>query len=191
MKKNILVTGGLGFIGSNFIKYIFKNSPEYQIINLDKVTYAANISNLIDLPNSFYRHIKGDICDKAILDNVFKEFNFDYVVNFAAETHVDRSIMGGAEFVQTNTNGTYTLLDCAREYGVERFLQVSTDEVYGELSWEHDRRVNEEDSMRPTNPYSASKAAAEESQAGRAASLAAASTRRPRALHRARRRQAP
>ena len=116
MKKNILVTGGFGFIGSNFIKYIFKNSTEFKIVNLDKITYAANIANLIDLPDSFHVHIKGDICDKETLKKLFKEFNFDYVVNFAAESHVDRSIDDPSEFINTNIMGTYRLLEAALNF---------------------------------------------------------------------------
>ena len=165
MKKNILVTGGLGFIGSNFIKYIFKNSPEYQIINLDKVTYAANISNLIDLPNSFYRHIKGDICDKAILDNVFKEFNFDYVVNFAAESHVDRSIDDPSQFINTNIIGTYALLEASLNFFRQgykkdfKFIHISTDEVYGSLS--KNDYFYEDTPYDPSSPYSSSKASSD------------------------------
>ena len=165
MKKNILITGGLGFIGSNFIKFIFKNSPEYQIINLDKVTYAANISNLIDLPNSFYRHIKGDICDKVILDKVFKEFNFDYVVNFAAESHVDRSIDDPSQFINTNIIGTYALLEASLNFFRQgnkkdfKFVHISTDEVYGSLS-KHDY-FYEDTPYDPSSPYSSSKASSD------------------------------
>ena len=130
--KTLLVTGGCGFIGSNFVQYMLDKYSDYRIINLDKLTYAGNLANLMAVEDDArYRFVEGDICDAEVVEPLVQDA--DYVVNFAAETHVDRSIMGGAEFVQTNTNGTYTLLDCAREYGVERFLQVSTDEVYGSI----------------------------------------------------------
>ena len=165
MKKNILVTGGFGFIGSNFIKYIFKNSTEFKVVNLDKVTYAANIENLIDLPDSFHRHIKGDICDKETLKKLFKEFNFDYVVNFAAESHVDRSIDDPSEFINTNIMGTYRLLEAALNFfrlGNKKkfkFIHISTDEVYGSLG-ENDY-FYENTPYDPSSPYSSSKASSD------------------------------
>ena len=165
MKKNILVTGGFGFIGSNFIKYIFKNSTEFKVVNLDKITYAANITNLIDLPDSFHRHIKGDICDKETLKKLFKEFNFDYVVNFAAESHVDRSIDDPSEFINTNIMGTYRLLEAALNFfrlGNKKkfkFIHISTDEVYGSLG-ENDY-FYENTPYDPSSPYSSSKASSD------------------------------
>ena len=165
MKKNILVTGGFGFIGSNFIKYIFKNSTEFKVVNLDKITYAANITNLIDLPDSFHRHIKGDICDKETLKKLFKEFNFDYVVNFAAESHVDRSIDDPTEFINTNIMGTYRLLEAALNFfrlGNKKkfkFIHISTDEVYGSLG-ENDY-FYENTPYDPSSPYSSSKASSD------------------------------
>ena len=130
--KTMLITGGCGFIGSNYIRYVLSEETEWQVINLDKLTYAGNLDNLSNLANNLrYRFVHGDICDVDIVQPLVDEA--DVVINFAAETHVDRSIMGGAEFVQTNINGTYTLLECARVCGVERFLQVSTDEVYGSI----------------------------------------------------------
>ena len=124
--KTLLVTGGCGFIGSNYIRYVLSKEAEWQVINLDKITYAGNPENLSDIVNDArYRFVHGDICSVEVVMPLVDEA--DVVINFAAETHVDRSIMGGAEFVQTNINGTYTLLECARVCGVERFLQVSTD----------------------------------------------------------------
>jgi dTDP-glucose 4,6-dehydratase len=155
--KTILITGGCGFIGSNFVRYVFAKYPEYQLVNLDKLTYAGNPQNLIDLEGETrYRFVRGDICDAQVVEPLVAEA--DFVVNFAAETHVDRSIMGGAEFVQTNINGTYTLLDCAHQQGVERFLQVSTDEVYGSIA---EGEWTEEWPLEPRSPYAASKASAE------------------------------
>ena len=155
--KTLLVTGGCGFIGSNYIRYVLSKEAEWQVINLDKITYAGNPENLSDIVNDArYRFVHGDICSVEVVRPLVDEA--DVVINFAAETHVDRSIMGGAEFVQTNINGTYTLLECARVCGVERFLQVSTDEVYGSIAegvW------TEEWPLDPRSPYSASKASAE------------------------------
>ena len=165
MKKNILVTGGFGFIGSNFIKYIYKNSTEFKVVNLDKITYAANIANLNDLPDSFHRHIKGDICDRETLKKLFKEFNFDYVVNFAAESHVDRSIDDPSEFINTNIMGTYRLLEAALNFfrlGNKKnfkFIHISTDEVYGSLG-ENDY-FYENTPYDPSSPYSSSKASSD------------------------------
>ncbi len=155
--KTMLVTGGCGFIGSNFVRYVLAKYPDYHVINLDKLTYAGNPANLTDIENDErYRFVLGDICDAQVVEPLVKKA--DYIVNFAAETHVDRSILGGAEFVQTNVNGTYALLDCAREYGIERFLQVSTDEVYGSID---EGEWTEEWPLEPRSPYSASKASAE------------------------------
>ena len=155
--KTILVTGGCGFIGSNFVRYILGKYPEYRVINLDKLTYAGNLANLIGVEDGDrYNFVQGDICDIGLVGPLVRDA--DIVVNFAAETHVDRSIMGGTEFIQTNIHGTYVLLDCARESGVERFLQVSTDEVYGSID---EGMWTEEWPLEPRSPYSASKASAE------------------------------
>ena len=155
--KTMLVTGGCGFIGSNYIRYILSQETEWQVINLDKLTYAGNLGNLSNLADNLrYRFVHGDICNVDIVQPLVDEA--DVVINFAAETHVDRSIMGGAEFVQTNINGTYTLLECARVCGVERFLQISTDEVYGSIE---EGLWTEEWPLDPRSPYSASKASAE------------------------------
>ena len=155
--KTVLVTGGCGFIGSNFVRYMLGKYLDYEVVNLDKLTYAGNPENLADVAgDARYRFVQGDICDVEVGAPLVEAA--DFVVNFAAETHVDRSIMGGAEFVQTNINGTYALLDCAREHGVERFLQVSTDEVYGSID---EGEWTEEWPLEPRSPYSASKASAE------------------------------
>ena len=155
--KTLLITGGCGFIGSNFIHYALAKYPEYRVVNLDKLTYAGNPANLIDLADDGrYRFVEGDICDSATVGPLVAEA--DIVVNFAAESHVDRSIMGGAEFVKTNFNGTYTLLDSAVEHGIERFHQISTDEVYGSID---EGAWTEEWPLAPRNPYSSTKASAE------------------------------
>jgi len=155
--QRILVTGGCGFIGTNYIRYVLEKYPDYRVINLDKLTYAGNPANLSDVADDpRYRFVKGDICDEATVDPLVAEV--DAVVNFAAESHVDRSILGGADFVQTDVYGTYVLLEAARRHGVERFHQISTDEVYGSLesgAW------TEASPLEPRNPYSASKASAE------------------------------
>ncbi len=157
--NRILVTGGCGFIGSNFIHYLLDRYPAYSVINLDKLTYAGNPGNLAAVESDpRYRFVLGDICDSAIVDPLVREA--DAVVNFAAESHVDRSILGGVEFVQTNACGTCVLLESARQHGVERFHQISTDEVYGSLAAEEEAWT-EESPMAPRNPYSASKASAE------------------------------
>lgn len=155
--KTLLVTGGCGFIGSNFIHYALAKYPDYRVINIDKLTYAGNQANLANLADDMrYRFVEGDICDRPTVDALVAKA--DVVINFAAESHVDRSIMGGAEFVQTNFNGTYELLESAREHGVERFHQISTDEVYGSID---EGAWIEEWPLAPRNPYSATKASAE------------------------------
>ena len=157
MSKTLLVTGGSGFIGSNFVRYILQDRDDYRVINLDKLTYAGNPANLRDFDeDERYRFVHGDICDVALVDSLVGEC--DGIINFAAESHVDRSIMAGAEFVQTDVYGTYVLLEAARQHGIERFHQISTDEVYGSLS---EGAWDEEFPMEPRNPYSASKASAE------------------------------
>ena len=155
--KTFLITGGCGFIGSNFIHYLLAKYPDYRVVNLDKLTYAGNPANLASLADDIrYRFVEGDICDRTAVDALVAEA--DMIVNFAAESHVDRSIMGGAEFVHTNFNGTYELLESAKEHGVERFHQISTDEVYGSID---EGAWTEEWPLAPRNPYSATKASAE------------------------------
>ncbi|MBD5423660.1 MAG: dTDP-glucose 4,6-dehydratase [Allobaculum sp.] len=159
----ILVTGGAGFIGSNFVNYMVNAYPEDEIINLDALTYAGNLENLKeveDKPN--YKFIKGDIADRKFIFDLFEKERPDVVVNFAAESHVDRSIEDPEIFVKTNVMGTTTLLDAAKEYGVKRYHQVSTDEVYGDLPLDRpDLFFTEETPLHTSSPYSSSKAAAD------------------------------
>ena len=157
--KTLLITGGAGFIGSNFIHYIARKYPEYKIINLDKLTYAGNLENLRDIENNpNYKFIKGDIADRKIIDEIFKSRNIDAIINFAAESHVDRSIEDPGVFIRTDIYGTYVLLEAARKYNSKIFLQISTDEVYGSIE---DGSFAEDDALKPSSPYSASKAGAE------------------------------
>lgn len=160
---NVLVTGGAGFIGSNFVFHMLKEHPTYRIICLDALTYAGNLSTLdpvMDNPN--FRFVKGDITDRELVDKLFKEEKFDFVVNFAAESHVDRSIEDPGIFLKTNILGTQVLMDASRKYGVKRFHQVSTDEVYGDLPLDRpDLFFTEETPIHTSSPYSASKASAD------------------------------
>lgn len=159
----IIVTGGAGFIGSNFIFYMLKKYQNYRIICLDKLTYAGNLSTLssiMDSPN--FRFVKADICDRQAVCKVFEEEHPDIVVNFAAESHVDRSIENPGVFLQTNIMGTATLMDACRKYGIQRFHQVSTDEVYGDLPLDRPELLFTEDTpIHTSSPYSSSKAAAD------------------------------
>jgi dTDP-glucose 4,6-dehydratase len=158
--KNILVTGGAGFIGSNFLHYMLKTHPEYSFINFDKLTYAGNLENLKSIEtNKNYRFVKGDICDKQKVASTIEEFHIDAVIHFAAESHVDRSIVGAAVFIETNVLGTQTLLEAVKGKGIERFLQVSTDEVYGSLG--EVGKFTEATPLHPNSPYAASKASAD------------------------------
>jgi len=151
---NILVTGGLGFIGSNFIRHMLGKYKEYKIINLDKQTYAGNPDNLKDIENNpNYSFVLGDICDPSVVDKVMQKA--DRVVHFAAESHVDRSIEDASAFVRTNILGTFTLLESARKYDVSRFIHISTDEVYGSRER---GSFKEKDILTPSSPYSSSKA---------------------------------
>lgn len=161
--KNILITGGAGFIGSNFIHYMLDKYKDYKIINLDKLTYAANLNNLKDIEDSKnYKFIQGDISDKDFIFKLFENEKFDFIVNFAAESHVDNSILNPEIFTVTNILGTQVLLDACRIYNVERFHQISTDEVYGSLPLE-DKNIlfTENTPLNPSSPYSASKASAD------------------------------
>ena len=149
---NIIVTGGAGFIGSNFVQHMVNKYPDYEIINLDLLTYAGNLENLKpveDKPN--YRFIKGDIADRAFIFKLFEEEKPDVVVNFAAESHVDRSIEDPGVFLQTNIIGTATMMDACRKYGIQRYHQVSTDEVYGDLALDDPARFTEETPYRPSS----------------------------------------
>ena len=154
----LLVTGGLGFIGSNFIRHHLVHFPQDRILNLDKITYAGNPENLRDVErNVHYRFHQGDIADRSCVKKIFDEFRPEIVVNFAAESHVDRSILDSEDFIRTNVVGIQVLLDQAKTSGVKRFMQVSTDEVYGSLG--PSGFFTEKSPLHPNNPYSASKAA--------------------------------
>ena len=156
----LLVTGGCGFIGANFIRWQLSTYADQKIVNLDALTYAGNLENLADAASdSRYAFEHGDICDRAFVDRVLKDHKSDLVVNFAAESHVDRSILDSGPFVRTNIVGTQVLMDACRAAGVQKYLQVSTDEVYGSLGAEG--FFTEETPLAPNSPYSASKAAAD------------------------------
>ncbi|MCL0036181.1 dTDP-glucose 4,6-dehydratase [Dehalococcoidia bacterium] len=155
----ILVTGGAGFIGSNFVCYLLREHPDWEVTNLDKLTYAGNLENLGDVEgNPGYHFVKGDITDRELVDKLLGQ-GFDVVVNFAAESHVDRSILDSSPFIRTNVQGTQVLLEGARQHKVKLFLQVSTDEVYGSLG--APGKFTEESPLLPNSPYAASKAAAD------------------------------
>jgi len=160
---NILVTGGAGFIGSNFIFYMLDQHPDYRIVCLDALTYAGNLKTLEPvMDNDNFRFVKGDIGDREFIFDLFAEEDFDIVVNFAAESHVDRSIEDPGVFLETNIMGTQVLMDACREYGIVRFHQVSTDEVYGDLPLDKPELMfTEETSITTSSPYSASKASAD------------------------------
>jgi dTDP-glucose 4,6-dehydratase len=158
--KKILVTGGAGFIGANFVRMVLDEHPECLVVNLDKLTYAGNLGNLDGyLDREQHIFVKGDICDDALVAKLINEHHIDWIVNFAAESHVDRSIIGPKVFIDTNVSGTLTLLQAAREKKIEKFLQVSTDEVYGSLG--ADGMFTETTPLSPNSPYSASKASAD------------------------------
>lgn len=154
-----MVTGGAGFIGSNFVHYLLEKYPDYRVLVFDKLTYAGNLANLADLAgNPRYHFVRGDICDAEAVRAAIRQYDIDTIVNFAAETHVDRSIMDADAFIRTDIYGTYVLLEAVKEFGLERFHQVSTDEVYGEVL---EGSSVETDPLRPRSPYAASKAGAE------------------------------
>lgn len=169
MMKKVLVTGGAGFIGSNFVHLILKEYTDIEIINLDKLTYAGNLDSLEEISqNGRYTFVEGDICDAVLVTKIFAEYRPDAVVHFAAESHVDRSIDGPGEFVRTNINGTFNLLECARKHWNSlceesqksfRFIHISTDEVYGTLG--ESGYFTEETPYAPNSPYSASKASSD------------------------------
>lgn len=155
----ILVTGGAGFIGSNFIRHLLGTEPTFRVANLDKLTYAGNLENLTGVERDFrYRFIKGSICDAVLVDRLLQD-GFDVLINFAAESHVDRSIQDARLFAETNVLGTQILLDACRRHRIGRMVQVSTDEVYGSLG--PSGRFTEESPVSPNSPYAASKAAAD------------------------------
>jgi dTDP-glucose 4,6-dehydratase len=169
---DVLITGGAGFIGSNFIPSFLENNPFYNVINIDKLTYAGSLENLVEVEkHSRYQFIEGDICDKALVSNIFNKHRINAVIHFAAESHVDNSIESPETFIKTNVNGTFNLLECARQYWMEtpnqpkeefkkaRFHHISTDEVYGTLG--ETGLFTENTPYAPNSPYSASKAASD------------------------------
>jgi dTDP-glucose 4,6-dehydratase len=158
--QNLLVTGGAGFIGSNFVRYLLETYPPYVVVNLDKLTYAGNLENLDKVAgNPHYRFVKGDICDRGLVESIVEQHRIDAIINFAAESHVDRSILGTLPFIETNFVGTHTLLEVTQNLTVNRFLQISTDEVYGSAS--PSTKFTEESVLNPSSPYAASKASAD------------------------------
>jgi dTDP-glucose 4,6-dehydratase len=155
--KHVMVTGGAGFIGSNYVRFLLRKHPDFEVVNFDKLTYAGNLESLLDIAgDSRYHFVRGDICDPNEVTTAMRDFHVDTVVHFAAESHVDRSILGAAVFVQTNVMGTQVLLEAARGAGVERFVHVSTDEVYGSLG--PVGKFTETTPLHPNSPYAASKA---------------------------------
>ncbi|HEY5615377.1 MAG TPA: dTDP-glucose 4,6-dehydratase [Bacteroidota bacterium] len=157
---NVLITGGAGFIGSNLVRWMLARHSDAVIVNVDNLTYAGNLENLEDCEqNPRYRFVKGDIADGGLMESVFREHRIDAVINCAAESHVDRSILGSSEFVRTNIVGTNILLELAKKHSLKKFVQISTDEVYGSLGVSG--RFTEETPIHPNSPYSASKAAAD------------------------------
>jgi dTDP-glucose 4,6-dehydratase len=158
--RNILVTGGAGFIGANFVLHMMDKYADYRIIVYDKLTYAGNLDNLLDVSDDpRYHFVRGDIADAAAVEAVLREYDVDTIVNFAAETHVDRSILDPDAFIRTSVLGTYVLLEATKKLGLERFHQISTDEVYGHIPAGYSSR--EEDKLDPRSPYAASKASAD------------------------------
>ncbi len=159
----ILVTGGAGFIGTNFIKYIMDRHKDDEVLCVDKLTYAGNRENLAEFENdSRFEFCKADICDKDKIEKIFRGYAPDCVINFAAESHVDKSLVSPSAFIETNVVGTQILLDAVNKYQIKRFHQVSTDEVYGDLPLDRpELKFNEESMFKPSSPYSASKAAAD------------------------------
>lgn len=158
----LLVTGGAGFIGGNFIHYIISKYPEYQVCNLDLLTYAGDLTKHREIENNGnYSFVNIDISERAAVNEIFKQEKFDYVIHFAAESHVDRSIADSEVFIRTNVLGTYNLLEAARENGIQKFVHVSTDEVYGELDFDPTSFFTEESPLQPNSPYSASKASSD------------------------------
>ncbi|WAI01177.1 dTDP-glucose 4,6-dehydratase [Methanogenium organophilum] len=153
---HLLVTGGCGFIGSNFIRHMLESHPDISITNLDVLTYAGNTENLKDIKDDpRYTFVQGDICDRSAVDGVLDQYHINTIVHFAAESHVDRSIADGSVFVKTNVLGTFTMLDAALAHGIDRFVHVSTDEVYGSTP---EGSFVETDNLNPSSPYSSSKA---------------------------------
>src|SRR6266403_2269070 len=158
--RRFFVTGGAGFIGSAFARLLLNEIPASEVINYDALTYAGNLDNLKGVDQNRHRFIKGDIADRAAVIDALNQ-GAEAIINFAAESHVDRSIASAGEFIRTNVMGTQVLLDCARECGIKRFLQVSTDEVMGSLPEDETAFFNEDTPFQPNSPYAASKSSAE------------------------------
>jgi dTDP-glucose 4,6-dehydratase len=161
-RKKVLVTGGAGFIGGNFVQYMVNKYPQYEIYNLDILTYAGDLTKHRDIEKKEnYFFVKADIAERNTIVPLFEKQRFDFIVHFAAESHVDRSIAQPEIFIQTNVLGTQVLLDAAKQIGVEKFVHVSTDEVYGELEFDQNTYFTEDTPLQPNSPYSASKAASD------------------------------
>ena len=160
MTRTVLITGGAGFIGGNLVRFLRRERPDWTLVNLDKLTYAGNLESIADL-NDDPKHlfVRGDIANAELIEHLFRQYRIDSVLNLAAESHVDRSILGPGIFVETNVSGTQNLLEVARQAGAQRFVQISTDEVYGSLGPEG--RFAESSPLKPSSPYSASKTAAD------------------------------
>lgn len=162
VKQKILVTGGAGFIGGNFVQYMVDKYPAYEIYNLDLLTYAGDLTKHKEIEErANYNFLKADIANRQIINDLFNEYKFDFVVHFAAESHVDRSITDPGIFVQTNVLGTQVLLEAAKNIGITKFVHVSTDEVYGELDFDPTTFFTEDTPIQPNSPYSASKASSD------------------------------
>ena len=160
-KTTLLVTGGAGFIGSHFIRYMLQKYPDYSVVNLDALTYAGNLDNLKDVEQfakTRYLFVRGNVCDRKLLESLFQKTTFDMVVHFAAESHVDNSILQAHKFIETNIDGTFNIINTAHLFKTRRFVHISTDEVYGDLK---NGSSNETSAFNPSSPYSASKAAAD------------------------------
>ncbi len=156
--RNLLVTGGAGFIGSNYVRYVLQNHPDLNVVVFDKLTYAGNLDNLRDVAEQFqsrYTFVRGDICNAEVVEAAMREYQIDTIVNFAAESHVDRSLLTPDAFIKTDVNGTHVLLEVAKQFQIERYHQVSTDEVYGDVPVGSSKEI---DPLAPRSPYSASKA---------------------------------
>jgi dTDP-glucose 4,6-dehydratase len=162
IKKKVLVTGGAGFIGGNFVQYMVEKYTQYDIYNLDLLTYAGDLTKHFEIEQKDnYHFVKADIADREVIISLFEKEKFDYVVHFAAESHVDRSITDPGIFVETNVVGTQVLLDASKQIGISKFVHVSTDEVYGELDFDPTTFFTEETPIQPNSPYSASKASSD------------------------------